>query len=101
MILTHIILVIGAVYWLLLTAYKHNLPLYYENFYDNLREANPLRRILPEDFCLLCFVTQCSLMVSVITALLLSQPILSTIIVAISSTAYVIYLNNVFGTDGK
>jgi len=93
--ISHIIVVIGIVYWCLLTARKHNLPIKYENWYDKLSDDNFVKTILPKDFCLLCFVTQCSIMVALITALVLAQPILSTIIVIPCSAAYVIYLDNI------
>lgn len=91
---THIIVVIGTVYWLLLTARKHNFPIKYENWYDKLSDDYSVKSVLPKDFCTLCFVTQCSIMVSFITALVLAQPILATIIVIPCSAAYVIYLDN-------
>ena len=92
--IVHLIVVIGVVYWLLLTARKHNLPIKYENWYDKLSDDSSVKVILPKDFCLLCFVTQCSIMVALITALILGQALLTTIIVIPCSAAYVIYLDN-------
>lgn len=92
--IVHIIVVIGVVYWMLLTGRKHNFPIKYENWYDKLKDGTLVKYVLPKDFCLLCYVTQCSVMVSLITALLLNQSLLSTIIVIPCSAAYVIYLDN-------
>lgn len=87
--ITHIIIVIGVVYFGLLTAKKHNFPLHYENWYDNLKNST-LKKILPENYCELCFITQSSVIVSAILAILLHTSLLTTIIAIPCSVAYII-----------
>jgi len=91
--ITHIVITSLLVFFILLTATKHNFPLNYENWYDKLSDGNIVKKILPKDYCLLCFVTQCSLMVAVIIALLLSRSLWNIIIVTPCSAAFVIYLD--------
>jgi hypothetical protein len=92
--LVQVILVVGVVYWMLLTARKHQFPIRYENWYDELKDGSFVKYMLPKDFCLLCFVTQCSVMVSLITVVLLNHSFWNIIIVIPCSAAYVIYLDN-------
>ena len=93
--ITHIIIVTGMVYFILLTAMKHQFPLTYENWYDELKNGSFVKNVLPKDFCLLCFVTQCSLIVAIIIALLLAYPLWHIIIVIPCSAAFVIYLDDI------
>ena len=87
-------IMVGIVYWLILTGNKHNFPLHYENFVDKHIDNFFVKNILPYQFCFLCFVTQSSLMVSFILLLLLGQPIWYTIILTPSVAGLTIYLNN-------
>lgn len=91
--ISSIIITALFVYFLILAARKHEFPLAYENWYDKLSDSNPVKKVLPKDFCLLCFATQCSLIVAVIIALVLATPLWHIIIVAPCSTAFVIYLD--------
>jgi hypothetical protein len=86
--------IVGIVYWLILTGNKHNWPLHYENFIDKHIDNFFVKKVLPYQFCFLCFVTQSSLMVSGILLLLLAQPIWYIIILTPSATGLTIYLNN-------
>lgn len=90
--ITSIIITAGLIYFLILVARKHEFPLNYENWYDELSDENLVKKVLPKDFCLLCFATQCSLILAVILALVLATPLWHIIIVAPCSTAFVIYL---------
>jgi hypothetical protein len=89
-----ITIVVGIVYWLILTGVKHNWSLHYENFVDKHNDNLFVKKVLPYEFCFLCFVTQSSLMVSLILLLVLHQPVLFIIIVTPSATGLTIYLNN-------
>ena len=86
-------LAVGIVYWLILTGNKHNWPLHYENFVDKHIDNFFVKKILPYQFCFLCFVTQSSLMVSFILLLLLGMPMLYIIILTPSVAGLTIYLN--------
>jgi hypothetical protein len=89
-----ITIVVGIVYWLILTGQKHNWPLHYENFVDKHIDNFFVKNVLPYQFCFLCFVTQSSLMVSFILLLALQQNVLYIIILTPASTGLTIYLNN-------
>lgn len=87
-------LLVGIGYWLLLTARKHNFNLAYENWYDKLSDTLFVKKVLPKDFCQLCFVTQSTLMVSVIVCLLLQMPLWSIIILTPSASGMIMYLDS-------
>ena len=98
-ILGLITIVVGIVYWLILTGQKHNWAIHYENFIDNHINNFFVKNVLPYQFCFLCFVTQSSLMVSFILLLVLHQPALYIITLTPASTGLTIYLNNLINND--
>jgi hypothetical protein len=78
-LLATLIVNIGIVYLALQTVYKYNLDIWYEGL------DKP--KLLPKNFCVQCFCTQCALIVSLITvpALLGGMPILTIILLTLST----------------
>lgn len=72
--LLNIVTLISVIYMLIKTLYKYNLDMLYDRKVLNLKNKY-LIKILPENFCLQCAVTQFSLIASTIIVLLQRLPI--------------------------
>lgn len=90
---TYVVLV-GLVFFVYLTAMKYNIPLKYENWYDRKIVDTKLAYVLPKEFCTLCFLTQLSLMASLILVMLLQLPVYHILMYGLGVPAYVIAINN-------
>jgi hypothetical protein len=88
-ILELLIVTVGITHLMLLTAYKYNLDTAYEEW---ISDRN--LKLLPKQFCVQCFVTQSTLMVSSIIVVSLGLPMWYIIILTLSTAPYVIFLNN-------
>lgn len=70
----NIIFLVCLIYMLVKTAYKYNLDLLYDKYVLTIHNKT-LIKILPENFCLQCAVTQSSLIASTIIVLLQRLPL--------------------------
>jgi hypothetical protein len=90
--LTNLLFLIGFVYIAHKTAYKYSIPLYYETWRAFVKDKF-LNKILPQTFCDLCFITQLSLIASVILVALQQLHPFSIFMYGVSTATAVIFLN--------
>jgi hypothetical protein len=83
------IAVVGMITLLAHTAYKYNLDIAYEEWVSRKNI-----KLLPQKFCLQCFATQSTLIVSTIIVPLLGLPLYLIIILTLSIAPYTIFLIN-------
>jgi hypothetical protein len=80
---------IGIVSLMVLTAYKYDLDKIYDSWRTTINS-----KILPTNFCLQCFATHLSLMVSATMVISLGFPMWYIIMLTLSTAPYVILLIN-------
>jgi hypothetical protein len=89
---SNLLFLVGLVYIAHKTAYKYNLPEYYQTWREYVKDKF-LDKLLPQSFCDLCFITQSSLIVSVILVALQQLPTFSIFMYGLSTATAVIFLN--------
>jgi hypothetical protein len=90
--LSNLLFLIGFVYLTHKTAYKYNIPEYYQIWRGYVKDKF-LNRLLPQSFCDLCFITQSSLIVSFILVALQQLHPFSIFMYGVSTATAVIFLN--------
>lgn len=83
-LLEALVVTIGISSLLLQVVYKYDL----DSTYDNLTKPS----WLPDQFCLMCFATQTSLIISFLLALISTLPMYNIILLTPSSPVFVILL---------
>jgi hypothetical protein len=90
-----LVFLIALEYLVIKTAYKYDLPSIYDKFIYFTHQDSLLRKILPPQFCLQCFLVQSSLIICSIIVLLQQIPLYNIIIygVIVASTVLWVELN--------
>jgi hypothetical protein len=88
----NILFIISFEYILVKTAYKYKLPEIYEANRWKLEKDSFLDKVLPEYFCLQCFLVQSSLITSSIIVLLQQLPLSHIITYGIISSAVTLWM---------
>jgi hypothetical protein len=71
---------------------KYKLPQHYEELRGNIKKDSTLDKILPDQFCLLCFLTQTSLVFTFTIAVVQHLPLLSIPILTMGATVVSSYI---------
>lgn len=90
--LVNILFIIGFEYLLVKTAYKYNFPIIYQKWRWNLTKDSFIDKLLPEYFCLQCFLVQSSLITSTIIVVLQQLPLSHIITYGIIGSAIVLWM---------
>ena len=86
-IMEAIFVIVGITYLSLQTVYKYELDMWY----DMIDKPS----FLPKYFCVQCFATQFSLIVSIIIVMSLQMPLYNIIILSLSTAGFVTLLNKI------
>lgn len=88
----NILFIISFEYLLTKTAFKYNFPEYYQKVRWRLKKDSFFDKLLPEYFCLQCFLVQSSLITSFIIVLLQQIPLYNIFTYGIISSAVTLWI---------
>lgn len=88
----NILFIVSFEYILTKTAYKYDLPTFYERYRWKIKKDSFFDKLLPEYFCLQCFLVQSSLITSFIIVLLQQRPLYNIIMYGVISSAITLWM---------